>query len=36
MKEAYKYSMTRLEGGKQVLKGATITKSISPVKKRPK
>lgn len=35
LKEAYKYSMSRLEGGKQVLQGATITKSISPVKKRP-
>lgn len=44
LKEAYSNSLKRLKPalvrhsgthGKQVLKGATITKSISPVKKRP-
>jgi hypothetical protein len=35
LKEAYAYSLAKLEDGKQVLKGQTITKSISPVKKRP-
>ncbi len=36
LKEAYKNSLAELEEGKQVLKGASITKSISPVKRRPK
>jgi hypothetical protein len=32
--EAYAYSFARLKDKKQVLKSATITKSISPVKRR--
>ena len=36
MKEAYAYSFARLKDKKQVLKGATITKSISPIKRRAK
>jgi hypothetical protein len=35
LKEAYKNSLSRLKG-KQSLKGKIITKSISPVKKRPR
>jgi len=34
LKEAYAYSLSRLKDGKQVIKGQTITKSISPVKRR--
>ncbi|TAL48415.1 MAG: hypothetical protein EPN92_03680 [Chitinophagaceae bacterium] len=36
MKEAYANSMAKLKGGKQILKGATIVKSISAKKRRPK
>ena len=36
LKEAYANSMAKLKTGKQVLKGATIVKSISAKKKRPK
>jgi hypothetical protein len=36
LKEAYSNSITGLNGKVQELKGATITKSISPTKKRPK
>ncbi|MDB5110014.1 MAG: hypothetical protein JWR67_1128 [Mucilaginibacter sp.] len=36
LQEAYANSITRLKDGKQMLKGQTITKSISPVKRRPK
>ena len=42
LKEAYAYSLVKMNptapahaNKKQILKGATITKSISPVKKRP-
>ena len=35
LKEAHANSMMRLKEKKQVLKGKTIVKSISPVKKRP-
>jgi hypothetical protein len=35
MKEAYKNSLSKLKPGELALNGATITKSISPVKKRP-
>jgi hypothetical protein len=35
MKEAYAYSTTKMRVKKQVLKGATITKSISPSKRPP-
>lgn len=35
LKEAYANSLGKLKTGKQVLKGATIVKSISPKKKRP-
>ncbi len=34
LKEAYAYSFAKLKDNKQVLKGATITKSISPVKRK--
>ena len=36
LKEAYANSMAKLKTGKQVLKGATIVKSISAKKRRPK
>jgi hypothetical protein len=36
LKEAYANSMAKLKTGNQVLKGATIVKSISAKKKRPK
>jgi hypothetical protein len=36
LKEAYANSLAKVKDKKQILKGATITKSISPVKKRPK
>ena len=36
LKEAFAHSMAKLKTGKQVLKGATIVKSISAKKKRPK
>jgi hypothetical protein len=36
LKEAYANSRAKMKDKRQVLKGATITKSISPVKKRPK
>jgi hypothetical protein len=36
IKEARLNALMGLKDGKQILKGATITKSISPVKKRPK
>jgi len=38
LKEAYQYSLTRVKKRKETptLKGATIVKSISPVKRRPK
>ncbi len=36
LKEAHANSMAKLKTGKQVLKGATIVKSISAKKKRPK
>ena len=36
MKEAYANSLGKLKEGKQVLKGMTITKSISAKKRRPK
>lgn len=36
LKEAYANSMAKLKTGKQVLQGATIVKSISAKKKRPK
>lgn len=36
LKEAYANSLAKLKEGKQVLKGATIVKSISAKKKRPK
>lgn len=36
LKEAYANSMAKLKTGKQVVKGATIVKSISVKKKRPK
>lgn len=35
MKEAYAYSLAKVEDKSQIIKGQTITKSISPVKKRP-
>jgi hypothetical protein len=35
LQEAYANSLTRLKAGKPLIKGQTITKSISPVKKRP-
>jgi len=36
LKEAHANSLARLKGGKQVLKGVTITKSVSSKKRRPK
>ncbi|HTQ65827.1 MAG TPA: hypothetical protein VMI12_13595 [Puia sp.] len=36
MKEAHAYSLGKMKEKKQVLKGSTIVKSISPVKRRPK
>jgi hypothetical protein len=36
LKEAYAYSVAKMKPGKEAFKGATIVKSISPVKKRPK
>jgi len=36
LKEAYAHSLAKLKEGKQVLKGMTITKSISSKKRRPK
>jgi hypothetical protein len=36
LKDAYFNSLTRLKKSKQTLKGLTITKSISPVQRRPK
>lgn len=35
MKEAYANSIAKVEDKNQIIKGKTITKSISPVKKRP-
>jgi hypothetical protein len=35
LKEAYANSLAKVKDKKQIMKGATITKSISPVKKRP-
>jgi len=35
LREAYVYSLSRLKTGKQILKGSTITKSISAAKRRP-
>jgi hypothetical protein len=35
LKEAYANSLAKVEDKKQIIKGITITKSISPVKKRP-
>jgi hypothetical protein len=35
LKEAYANSLAKVEDKKQIIKGMTITKSISPVKKRP-
>ena len=35
LRDAYENALNRLKPGKQVIKGQTITKSISPVKKRP-
>ncbi len=35
IRQAYENSLSRLKSGKQAIKGQTITKSISPVKKRP-
>jgi hypothetical protein len=35
LKEAYANSLAKVKDKKQIIKGATITKSISPVKKRP-
>jgi len=35
IKEAYAYSLSLVKDKKQLMKGQTITKSISPVKKRP-
>lgn len=36
LKEAYANSIARLKDERQILKGQTITKSISPVQRRPK
>ena len=36
LREAYANSIARVKGERQVLKGQTITKSISPVQRRPK
>jgi len=33
LKEAHAYSFGKMKGKKQILKGTTITKSISPVKR---
>ena len=35
LKEAYAISLAKMDNQSQVMKGRTITKSISPVKKRP-
>ncbi|MFI5153189.1 MAG: hypothetical protein ACHQET_07650 [Chitinophagales bacterium] len=35
VKEAYTYSLSLIKDKKQIIKGKTITKSISPVKNRP-
>jgi hypothetical protein len=35
VKEAYANSLAKVKDKKQIMKGVTITKSISPVKKRP-
>jgi len=35
LKEAYANSLAKVKDKKQILKGVTITKSISPLKKRP-
>ena len=35
VKEAYAYSLGKMKADRQILKGATITKSISPVKRGP-
>jgi len=35
LKEAHAYSLTRLKDDRPVMQGATITRSISPIKKRP-
>ena len=36
LKEAFAYSTAKMKPGKEILKGATIVKSISPKKRRPK